>query len=67
MMVLLKSMIIGTYSFLPRSGFVQRVYVHSRARRADHRNAEMPQNWLVLLLIHILFMGFCPTRSYPFF
>ena len=30
-------------------------------------NLFLPQSWLDLLLIHILLMGFCPTRSYPFF
>jgi len=32
MMVLLKSMIIGAYSFLPRSGFVQQAFVQKLLR-----------------------------------
>ncbi|MEZ9069570.1 hypothetical protein, partial [Vibrio atlanticus] len=30
-------------------------------------NSKVPRYLVDLLLIHILFMGVCPTRSYPFF
>ncbi|MEZ9069719.1 hypothetical protein, partial [Vibrio atlanticus] len=39
---------------------------HSAKCRLAERE-WIPYIKLDLLLIHILFMGFCPTRSYPFF
>ncbi len=39
----------------------------SHSQMGKSAKTPLPHSHLVLLLIHILFMGFCPTKSYLFF